>query len=121
MRSNEGNETGSRRLRRDGSGRCFPAFTGRVALLGLFAAACVLARPGRVFAAQTTATVAGVSIGAPDVGDTFEVGDAIIVTLTFSAAVDVLRSPFGSAWLELSIGSRTRNATFLSGSGTASL
>lgn len=86
--------------------------------LALLAAVCVLARPGAASAAQTTAT--GVSIGAPDVGDTFEVGEGIIVTLTFSAAVDVWSPPFGSVWLELSIGSRTRNATFLSGSGTAS-
>ncbi len=61
--------------------------------------------------------VAGVSIGAPPVGDTFERGDTVVATVTFNKAVDVTGAP----QLALAIGSATKQANYASGGGTASL
>ena len=71
----------------------------------------------RVDGAQGPPGVTGVAIGAPAVGDTFERGEAIEVTVTFNKAVDVSGTP----QLALGIGSATRQASYASGTGTASL
>ena len=71
----------------------------------------------RVDGAQGPPGVTGVAIGSPVVGDTFERGEAIEVTVTFNKAVDVSGTP----QLALGIGSQTRQASYASGTGTASL
>ena len=43
--------------------------------------------------------VTGVSIGSPLVGDTFERGDTVVVTVTFNEAVDVTGTPQLTLWL----------------------
>lgn len=63
---------------------------------------------------QTAATVSSVSIGSPDIGDTFERGEEIFVTVTFSATVAVTGSP----QLALTIGSTTRQAAYRRTDGT---
>ena len=67
--------------------------------------------------AQGPPGVTGVAIGSPVVGDTFERGERIEVTVTFNKAVDVSGTP----QLALGIGSATRQASYASGTGTASL
>ena len=71
----------------------------------------------KVDGAQGPPGVTGVAIGAPAVGDTFERGEAIEVTVTFNKAVDVSGTP----QLTLGIGSATQRASYASGTGTASL
>ena len=61
--------------------------------------------------------VSAVSIASPVVGDTFERGETIEVTVTFNKAVDVTGTP----QLTLAIGSTTKQALYASGTGTASL
>ena len=74
-----------------------------------FAAVLIgLGGPAGELQSQTAATVSSVSIGSPDVGDTFERGEAILVTVTFSATVAVTGSP----QLALTIGSTTRQAAY---------
>ena len=64
--------------------------------------------PAGELRSQTAATVSSVSIGSPDIGDTFERGEGIFVTVTFSATVAVTGSP----QLALTIGSTTRQAAY---------
>ena len=71
----------------------------------------------KVDGAQGPPGVTGVAIGAPVVGDTFERGDTIKATVTFNKAVDVSGTP----QLALGIGTQTRQASYASGTGTASL
>ena len=59
----------------------------------------------------------GVVLGSPPVGDTFERGDTIVVTVTFTDSVDVTGTPL----LVLGIGTATRYASYAGGTGTASL
>ena len=61
--------------------------------------------------------VAGVALGSPDVGDTFERGEVIEATVTFDKAVTVTGTP----QLALGIGSNTRQADYASGTGTRRL
>ena len=58
--------------------------------------------------AQTAPSVSAVAIGSPNVGDTFERAEEILVTVTFSAAVTVTGSP----QLALTIGTTTRQAAY---------
>ena len=81
-----------------------------------WAMALVLLSPS-LAAAQGPPGVTDVQIGSPVVGDTFERGERIEVTVTFSAAVDVSGTP----QLALGIGTQTRQASYASGTGTASL
>ena len=71
---------------------------------------------GGRFASGVTG-VTGVSLNTPVLGGTFERGEAIEVTLTFNAAVDVTGTP----QVGLGIGSNTRQAAYVSGTGTTSL
>ena len=71
----------------------------------------------RVDGSQGPPGVTGVAIGPPVVGSTFERGETIEVTVTFNKAVDV----GGAPQLALGIGSATRQASYISGTGTASL
>ena len=87
------------------------------ALLGLGTHAITNNGNHRVDGAQGPPGVTGVAIGPPAVGDTFERGEAIEVTVTFNKAVDV----GGAPQLALGIGSATRQASYISGTGTASL
>ena len=59
----------------------------------------------------------GLSISAPTVGDTFERGETIEVSLVFNRSVDVTGAPR----LALGIGSATRQASYASGTGTDTL
>ena len=67
--------------------------------------------------AQTAPVLNGVAIQNPPVGNTFESGDTINVSVSFSAAVTVTGSP----QLALNIGLNTRQAAYVSGSGGATL
>ena len=71
--------------------------------------------------AAATATLAsgvtGVTLASPAVGDTFERGEAIEATVTFDSAVDVTGTP----QLALGIAANTRQAAYVSGTGTAAL
>ena len=87
------------------------------ASLGLGTNAIAASSGHMVDGAQGPPGVTGVAIGAPVVGDTFERGDTIEVTVTFNKAVDVTGTP----QLALGIGSGTRQASYASGTGTASL
>ncbi len=58
-----------------------------------------------------------VALNDPVVGDTYEPGDTILATVTFTKAVDVTGAP----QLGLLIGTNTRQAAYASGSGTAAL
>ncbi len=71
----------------------------------------------RVDGAQGPPGVSGVSIASPPIGDTFERGDTIIATVTFNKGVDVTGTP----QLALTIGAATKQASYASGTGTASL
>ena len=71
----------------------------------------------KVDGAQGPPGVTGVAIGAPAAGDTFERGERIEVTVTFNKAVDVTGSPR----LALGVGTATPDASYVSGTGTASL
>ena len=76
--------------------------------------------PERAFflaAAQGLPGVTGVAIGAPVVGDTFKRGEQIEATVTFNKAVDVSGTP----QLALGIGTETWQASYASGTSTASL
>ncbi len=85
--------------------------------LGLGSNAISNAAAHKVDGAQGPPGVIGVVVGSPPVGDTFERGDAIEATVTFNRAVAVTGTP----QLALGIGSQTRQASYASGSGTASL
>ena len=61
--------------------------------------------------------VTGVALNSPAVGDTYELGETIEVTVTFNKAVDV----GGTPQLALGIGAATRQAEYASGTGTTSL
>ena len=61
--------------------------------------------------------VTGLALNTPVLGGTFERGEGIDVTVTFNRAVDVTGTP----QLGLGIGSNTRQASYVSGTGTASL
>ena len=87
------------------------------ASLGLGTNAIAASSGHMVDGAQGPPGVTGVAIGAPVVGDTFERGEAIEVTVTFNKAVDVTGTP----QLALGIGTQTRQASYASGTGTASL
>ena len=90
---------------------------GGAASLGLGTNAIANDGDHKVDGAQGPPGVTGVAIGAPAVGDTFERGDTIEVTVTFNKAVDVSGTP----QLALGIGTATRQASYVSGTGTASL
>ena len=63
-------------------------------------------------------TVSGVAVGAaPASGDTYTLGEAIRVRITFSRPVDVAGTPR----LALTVGSATRQASYESGAGSGSL
>ncbi len=85
--------------------------------LGLGSNAIANAAAHKVDGAQGPPGVIGVVVGSPPVGDTFERGDAVAATVTFNRAVAVTGTP----QLALGIGSQTRQASYASGSGTASL
>ena len=71
---------------------------------------------GSRFAAGATG-VTGVALNTPVLGGTFERGEVIEVTVTFNAAVDVTGTPR----VGLRIGSNTRQANYVSGTGTTAL
>ena len=71
----------------------------------------------RVDGNQGPPGVSGVTIASPPVGDTFERGDTVVATVTFNKAVDVTGTP----QLALTIGTVTKQASYASGTGTASL
>ena len=72
-------------------------------------------------AAVTAAAVSGVSItNAPDDGDTYRLGESIRVTVTFNRAVNVVTTG-GTPQLALTVGTQTRQAAYLSGTGTTAL
>ena len=75
---------------------------------------------GGEVAAQALPTVAGVALSSPAVGDTFERGEAIEATVTFTQAVDV-DTTGGTPQLALNVASNTRQANYVSGSGGTSL
>ena len=85
--------------------------------LGLGSHAITNASGQAVDGSQGPPGVSGVSIASPPIGDTFERGDTIIATVTFNKAVDVTGTP----QLALTIGAATKQATYASGTGTASL
>ncbi len=58
-----------------------------------------------------------VALNDPVVGDTYEPGDTILATVTFTQAVDVTGAP----QLGLLIGTNTRQAAYVSGTGTTEL
>ena len=69
-------------------------------------------------AALTAPAVSGTAIASsPASGDTYELGEQISVTVTFSRPVAVTGTP----QLALTIGTATRQANYASGTGTASL
>ena len=71
----------------------------------------------RVDGSRGPPRVSAVTIGAPAVGDTFERGETIDVTVMFNKTAAVTGTP----QLALTIGSTTRQAAYASGGGTASL
>ena len=71
----------------------------------------------RVDGNQGPPGVSGVSVASPPIGDTFERGDTVVATVTFNKAVDVTGTP----QLALTIGVATKQASYASGTGTASL
>ena len=85
--------------------------------LGLGTNVIANAAAHKVDGAQGPPGVTGVSMGSPPTGDTFERGDAIVVTVTFNRAVAVTGTPQVRLWL----GAATRSAGYASGSGTATL
>ncbi len=87
------------------------------ASLGLGSHAISNAGSHRVDGTQGPPGVSGVSIASPVVGDTFERGDTVVATIVFNKAVDVTGTP----QLALTIGSTTKQASYASGTGTASL
>ncbi len=91
--------------------------TSEAASLGLGSHAISNAGSHRVDGTQGPPGVSGVSIASPVVGDTFERGDTVVATVVFNKAVDVTGTP----QLALGIGSTTKQASYASGTGTASL
>ena len=87
------------------------------ASLGLGSNAIVNDAAHKVDGVRGPPGVAGVAVGSPAVGDTFERGERIEVTVTFNKAVDVTGTP----QLALAIGAATKQAAYASGTGTASL
>ncbi len=87
------------------------------ASLGLGGHAISNAGSHRVDGTQGPPGVSGVSIASPPIGDTFERGDTVVATVVFNKAVDVTGTP----QLALGIGSTTKQASYASGTGTASL
>ena len=84
-------------------------------LLPLFVLLATLAAQ---FAGAQAPTVSGVGItSSPDSGDTYELGEAIVVRVTFDRAVDVTGTPQAA----MTIGSTTRQADYFSGTGSANL
>ena len=61
--------------------------------------------------------VSGLALNSPATDDTYGLGDVIEATVTFNKAVDVTGTP----QLALGIGEQTRQASYASGTGTASL
>ena len=64
--------------------------------------------------------VTGVALSSPVLGDTFERAEPIEATVTFAHAVDV-DTTGGTPQLALNIGSNTRQASYVSGTGTTEL
>ena len=64
--------------------------------------------------------VSGVALASPSVGDTFERAEPIEATVTFAHAVDV-DTTGGTPQLALNVGSNTRQASYVSGTGTTEL
>ena len=72
-------------------------------------------------AALTAAAVSGVAItSTPTDGDTYRLGESIRVTVTFNRAVNVVTTG-GTPQLALTVGTQTRQAAYLSGTGTTAL
>ena len=72
-------------------------------------------------AALTAAAVSGASItNAPTDGDTYRLTEHIEVTVTFNRAVNVVTTG-GTPQLALTVGTQTRQAAYLSGTGTTAL
>ncbi len=87
------------------------------ASLGLGSNAIADATAHKVDGAQGPPGVAGLSIGSPQVGDTFERGETIEVSVAFNKSVDVTGTP----QLALTIGSATKQAGYAAGTGTDTL
>ena len=87
------------------------------ASLGLGANAITNDGDHKVDGSQGPPGVTGVALNSPVVGDIYERGERIEVTVTFNKAVDV----GGTPQLALGIGGATRQASYASGTGTASL
>ncbi len=87
------------------------------AALGLGSHAVANARSHKVDGSLGSPGVTGLSIGSPAVGDVFERGETIEVSVVFHRAVDV----GGTPQLALGIGSATRQAEYASGTGTDTL
>ena len=78
---------------------------------------------GRDAAATATleaTVVTGVALSSPVLGDTFERAEPIEATVTFAHAVDV-DTTGGTPQLALNVGSNTRQASYVSGTGTTEL
>ncbi len=87
------------------------------AALGLGSSAVADAAGHRVDATRGPPGVMGVTIGSPQVGDTFERGDTVEVEVEFNKPVAVTGAP----QLALGIGAATKQAGYAGGSGTATL
>ncbi len=87
------------------------------AALGLGSSAVADAAGHRVDATRGPPGVMGVTIGSPQVGDTFERGDTVEVEVEFNKPVAVTGAP----QLALGIGAATKQAGYAGGSGTAAL
>ena len=87
------------------------------ASLGLGTSAISNSAAHKVDGVQGPPVVTGMTLGTPDVGDTFERGERIEVTVTFNKSVDVTGTP----QVALGIGSATKQAAYASGTGTAAL
>ena len=87
------------------------------ASLGLGTSAISNSAAHKVDGVQGPPGVTGMTLSTPDVGDTFERGERIEVTVTFNKSVDVTGTP----QVALGIGSTTKQAAYASGTGTATL
>ncbi len=99
------------------SGAINDARDGTAASLGLGSNAISNAAAHKVDGSRGPPGVTGLAISAPTVGDTFERGETIEVSLVFNRSVDVTGVPR----LALTIGSAPRQASYASGTGTDTL
>ena len=87
------------------------------ASLGLVSHAVSNSSDHKVNGSLSRLGVASVALNSPVLGDTFERGEVIEATVTFSVAMDVTGAP----QLALTIGANTRQASYATGDGTTSL